>query len=354
VAIVALALTVVSFGATTPAVVAAGASMGAAGLSTYMAYDEYKQYTADHAIAEAGFANDPSVVWLVLAIVGAGVDTGAAAGAICKLAPAARLFAVDGELVHFRNAVAALREHGQLEEKVAAAADKAAAARASYAAARDQFKVDLKVAAARAGGALGPFTDPSVYRDLVKMAAAKVREGVHSLDGFLAELKQARIDAQLAEMSPEELVKAKAAWEHAEHETPYQFVEITDAHGAPVGEFDLVIHDGVATDRFIEDKSARGLRHPKNKQTPAEWARKQIFEKTNTRIKNLQDAVGARPRPDGLGAPSVPSLDDLRRIREFEFVIESADPDVRAAVDTELVNLREQHPGFRFTASFGK
>jgi len=64
--------------------------------------------TDGHAIAEAGFANDPSVVWLVLAIVGAGVDTGAAAGAIGKLAPAARLFAADGELVSFRNAVAAL------------------------------------------------------------------------------------------------------------------------------------------------------------------------------------------------------------------------------------------------------
>src|SRR5690606_26100533 len=54
-AIVAIALTVVSLGTATPAVVAAGASIGAAGLSTYMAYEEYKEYTAEHAMADAGF-----------------------------------------------------------------------------------------------------------------------------------------------------------------------------------------------------------------------------------------------------------------------------------------------------------
>jgi hypothetical protein len=137
-------------------------------------------------------------------------------------------------------------------------------------------------------------------------------------------------------------------------ETSYQFVEITDVNGSPIGEFDTVVHDGVATDRFIEDKSARGLKHPKNRKTPGEWARRQIFEKTNTRIQNVRDAVGSRPRPDGLGSSSVPTLDQLRTIREFEFVIESADPDVQVAVEAELANLRAQHPGVRFTARFGK
>ena len=61
-AVAAIALTVVSLGAATPAIAAAGASIGAAGLGTHMAYDEYKQYTAEHAVAEAGFADDPSVV----------------------------------------------------------------------------------------------------------------------------------------------------------------------------------------------------------------------------------------------------------------------------------------------------
>ena len=211
-AIVAVALTVVSLGAATPAVVAAGASIGAAGLSTYMAYDEYKQYTADHAVADAGFADDPSVVWLVLAIVGAGIDAAAAAKAVRALAPAAKALEAGGEVTDFAKAVEALQKSKQLDDKIAAAADKAAAARKAYAAA----KGELSGALAKAYSFPGPFTDPDVYRALVKMAAAKIKEGSHSLAGFIAELKQARLAAKLGELSPEELGKAKQAFEQAE------------------------------------------------------------------------------------------------------------------------------------------
>lgn len=211
-AIVAVALTVVSLGAATPAVVAAGASIGAAGLSTYMAYDEYKQYTAEHAVADAGFADDPSVVWLVLAIAGAGVDMAAATKAVRALAPAARTLSAGGELTDFTKAVEALQKSKQLDEKIAAAADKAAAARKAYGAAQGE----LSAALGKAYSFPGPFTDPDVYKALVRMAVAKIREGSHSLAGFIAELKQARLAAKLGELSPEELAKAKEAWARAE------------------------------------------------------------------------------------------------------------------------------------------
>ncbi|HEU4734438.1 MAG TPA: DUF4157 domain-containing protein [Kofleriaceae bacterium] len=211
-AIVAIALTVVSLGAATPAVIAAGASIGAAGLSTYMAYDEYQQYTADHAVADAGFAADPSVVWLVLAIVGAGVDMGAATKAVRALAPAAKALEAGGEVIDFTKAVEALQKSEQLDEKIAAAADKAAAARKSYAAA----KGELSAALGKVYSLPGPLTDPEVYRALVKMAAAKIKEGAHSLAGFIAELKQARLAAKLGELTPEELAKAKEAFAQAE------------------------------------------------------------------------------------------------------------------------------------------
>lgn len=211
-AIVAIALTVVSLGAATPAVVAAGASIGAAGLSTYMAYDEYKQYTAEHATAEAGLADDPSVVWLVLAIVGAGVDMAAATKAVRALAPAARALHAGGELTDFTKAVEALQKSRQLDEQIAAAADKAASARKGYATA----KGELSAALGKAYSLPGPFTDPEVYKALVKMAVAKIKEGSHSLTGFIAELRQARLAAKLGELSPEELAKVKEAWAQAE------------------------------------------------------------------------------------------------------------------------------------------
>jgi hypothetical protein len=234
-AIVAIALTVVSLGAATPAVIAAGASIGAAGLSTYMAYDEYQQYTADHAVADAGFADDPSVVWLVLAIVGAGVDMGAATKAVHALAPAAKALEAGGEVIDFTKAVEALQKSKQLDEKIAAAADRAAAARKSYAAA----KGELSAALGKAYSLPGPLTDPEVYRALVKMAAAKIKEGAHSLAGFIAELKQARLAAKLGELTPEELAKAKQAWEDAERlaksaESP---VDIMSESGKRIGSY---------------------------------------------------------------------------------------------------------------------
>ncbi len=211
-AIVAIALTVVSAGAATPAVVAAGASIVAAGLGTYMAYDEYKQYTAEHAVADAGFADDPSVIWLVLAIVGAGVDIAAATRAVRALAPAARTLHAGGELTDFTKAVEALQKSRQLDDQIAAAAEKAAAARKAYSAARGE----LSAALGKAYSFPGPFTDPDVYRALVKMAAAKIKQGSHSLAGFIAEIKQARLAAKLGELSPEDLAKVKEAWAQAE------------------------------------------------------------------------------------------------------------------------------------------
>ena len=234
-AIVAIALTVVSLGTATPAIVVAGASIGAAGLSTYMAYEEYKEYTAEHAMADAGFANDPSVVWLVLAIVSAGVDMAVAVKAVHALAPAAKALETGGDLADFRKAVEALAKSKQLERKAAEAADMAAAARKSYQAAKDE----LGAALSKVYSLPGPLVDPEIYRAVVKMAIAKIREGRHSLSTFVADIKAARISANLGELTPEELSKVKQAWEEAETiaksaEAP---VDITSESGKVIGTY---------------------------------------------------------------------------------------------------------------------
>ena len=53
VAIAAIALTVISLGTATPALVAAGAAAGAFGISAYQAFEEYKEYTQDQKLADA-------------------------------------------------------------------------------------------------------------------------------------------------------------------------------------------------------------------------------------------------------------------------------------------------------------
>lgn len=211
-AIVAIALSVISFGTATPALVAAGASIGAAGIGTFMALDEYENYSQQHALADASLATRPNAIWLVLAIIGAGVDIAVAVRAMRALGPAADALATGGDLADFTEAVEALRKTKEIDERIAAIAERAGAARKSYAAAKEE----LQAALGKAYSIPGPFTDPQVYRGLIKMAAAKIRLGGYSLVSFINELANLRLAAKLAAMSPEELVRAKEAFEQGE------------------------------------------------------------------------------------------------------------------------------------------
>jgi len=234
-AIAAIALAVVSGGTATPALVAAGASIGVAGIDAYMVYDAYKEYTSQHAMAEAGFADDPSTIWLVLAVVGAAVDMAAAAKAVGKLAPAAKTLDSGGELADFVKVVKQLQEQKQIDEKIAEAAERAGAARKAYNAAKNE----LASALSKAYSFPGPLLDPDVYFALVKMAAAKLREGGASFVKWVAEIKQARAAAKLGELSPEELQKLHEAWGDAEAllASSKNPVDITSSAGKVIGRY---------------------------------------------------------------------------------------------------------------------
>ena len=87
-------------------------------------------------------------------------------------------------------------------------------------------------------------------------------------------------------------------------------------------------------------------------QTADQWAQNQIFDKTVTRIENLTNkAVQTRPTP--AGSPIVPTLDEIKSIREIEFRIEAATADVQAAVNKQLTALSAKYPGWKFTAALG-
>jgi hypothetical protein len=45
----------------------------------------------------------------------------------------------------------------------------------------------------------------------------------------------------------------------------YESVELANAKKSPIGELDVVGHDGLPTDRFDEKKDATGLKHEKNR-----------------------------------------------------------------------------------------
>ena len=211
-AILAIGLTVLSLGSATPAIVGTGAAVGSLGLSTYMAYDQYQEYTEEKDLADVGLADDPSVIWLVLAVVGVVFDSATAVKAIKALGPAAKVLNEGGQLAEFNKVVRALQESGEIDAKIAQSVEKAAAARLGFAQSANEL---TRILSGKFYSFPGPFADPDVFRLLVNMAKSKIQEGVHSAQIFIDELRRARLLAKLDDMTPEELTKAKEAWEQA-------------------------------------------------------------------------------------------------------------------------------------------
>jgi hypothetical protein len=131
-------------------------------------------------------------------------------------------------------------------------------------------------------------------------------------------------------------------------------VEIVDHRGNPLGEFDGI---DMSQKAFIENKSATGLEtlNPRTNlpaQTPEDWAKKQIFDKTQIRIKNLENAIETRKTPGG--SDSIPVIEQIRDFKKLHFRIDSDAPSVVKAVEAELENLKKASPDWEFTAQFGK
>jgi hypothetical protein len=233
-AVVAIALAVVSFGTATPAIIAAGASVAGAGLSGYMAYEEYQEYAQQQKLAGAGLADDPSIVWLAIAIIAAGIDAAAAAKAVSKLATAAKAVKAGPDIAEFAAAVRKLEKAGEIDAKVARAAEAAAKARAGAAQASDDIVRLFGEKGAKA------FVDADFYEALVKLAGSKLRQGVHSSVQFMEEVKKARLLAKVSgDMSPEDIAAAKRAWEQAKRleQSSVEAAELASEKGKVLGRY---------------------------------------------------------------------------------------------------------------------
>ena len=97
-----------------------------------------------------------------------------------------------------------------------------------------------------------------------------------------------------------------------------------------------------------------GQLHPRTGQpvqTVAQWAEKQIFQKTVVRIANLRRAAATRPAAGE--SPGVPTLREILGIRQFQFKIMSTAPEVQNAVQAQLTCLRARFPAWEFSVIFG-
>ncbi|WP_146116208.1 hypothetical protein [Paenibacillus sp. AR247] len=76
------------------------------------------------------------------------------------------------------------------------------------------------------------------------------------------------------------------------------------------------------------------------------------YQKTKVRINNLmQKAVGTRTTPDGTA--EIPTLEQIKGIRHFEFQLDGDSPALRAAAENSLNKLRQEFPDYTFNIRFG-
>jgi len=122
----------------------------------------------------------------------------------------------------------------------------------------------------------------------------------------------------------------------------------------PLGEFDGIDMEGQT---FIEYKAARKLNRKipgtdRVQQTPAEWAKRDIFSKTVRRIEVLLNEATAT-RPTSSGSPTVPTLAEIKGFRRFQFRIDGDSPALRSGVAQALASLRSKYPGWSFEVRWG-
>lgn len=116
-AIFAVALGLFSAGTGTLAVVAAA---GGVGLSAYDVYREINDYQTQSSLGGAGLTpDDASIVWVVIAIAGAGLDLGAAIKTARGLKPAVEAMEATGDLAKFEDGVQTLAKSGSINDEIA-------------------------------------------------------------------------------------------------------------------------------------------------------------------------------------------------------------------------------------------
>ncbi len=85
-------------------------------------------------------------------------------------------------------------------------------------------------------------------------------------------------------------------------------------------------------------------------QTEGQWARKQIFEKCDNRIK----AVSQEEYTLSIkGSNDLPDIAQLKSIRKYVFVIDADTLALRQAVKNSLDILRLKYPEYEFWAIYG-
>lgn len=135
-AVIAIALAIVSFGGGTVGLIAAGAAFGISAAQAVTALEEYDIKTTLY-MAQL-LKDEPSVAWAILAVVGAGLDAGAVVQAMKAVVPAAKAFNATSDLAALEKGLAGVEE--QVSARVMRAAEQSRVAEQQLKAATQDLK----------------------------------------------------------------------------------------------------------------------------------------------------------------------------------------------------------------------
>ena len=204
--VLAIALTIVTLGAATPLAIAAG--VASVGLSLYSVYEAADTYQKNNAANDVGLlTDDPSLVWVVIAIAGAAFDIGALAAvfkAAKPIAEATKAVRTAEDLITLETK---LGQIGELSAKMRSNILKSAEAQVQ---ANKMIKSVLTPQAGMAKMTILPGGEE--FARLVAAAYYMAKKGAIDFHSFLLKLKAERIIDDIGALTAEERLILKDAF----------------------------------------------------------------------------------------------------------------------------------------------
>jgi hypothetical protein len=220
-AIIAVAAGLLTGGGGTVAVLAAGTALG---IGAYQAIEEFRRYEMKSAAYGAQLTSeDPTMAWVIVAVIGAGIDAAAFASVLPKLRPALEAFNAGAEA----GDVAALeRKLGKLtdvEEDIRKNIIRAAGAEAE---ARAAWKAIMKPAGLYSY--IIPYAD--YFGRFVYAVYLSVKRGIREFQVFVKTNEAVELIGDVTKLTAEEMATLKAGYLKAIEE-----MEAVAAHGKALG-----------------------------------------------------------------------------------------------------------------------
>jgi hypothetical protein len=202
-AVIAVAAGLFTGGTGTVAVLAAGTTLG---ISAYQAIEEFRKYEAKSAAYGAKLtSDDPTMAWVIVAVVAAGLDAAVFLSVLPKVTAAAKAFNTGAEAGNIAALETKLKNIAELEDKVRASIIRAAEAELeSRAAWKAVFRPPSGLRAVIVPGA-------EEFGRLVYALYLTAKRGIRQIDVILTTSEFVSLIGDVKLLKPEELALLKTA-----------------------------------------------------------------------------------------------------------------------------------------------